>query len=244
MTFGIASTEVQTMGVDLAGLLRVDDEIRYDNPPYPPGHAPPEPPDPPDAWHKIASINVLGSTITLENPYGFDRGPGTALVKKAWPVVVGIGMSVGRELPDAARPALQNAIPDWVRDHGYRPTENIISTTAGDFRMYAKAFGTEPAYFGPNEGGSDDNMYIVVVEPMRWFVGEEIADIVFRPPIDYVPLPWGDGENVWSGPVPEYVDVIVHIPDESLDIVDEGTGIVLKYGTRRFVQRMRLPGGE
>ena len=165
--------------------------------------------------------------------------------------IVAIGMTENRQLPDDDRPPGHNPLPQWLGKHGYRMTENLVTTTDGTFRMYAKACGVSGAYVGPNEGGLDDHMYIVIVEPMWWFAGEHVADLVFIAPDTYVGEDvnqndiWEDenGDQVWTGGVPAYVDVVLRVPEGDPTELESLTTDMTEGGKRKFAQRIYLPGG-
>ncbi len=74
-------------------------------------------------------------------------------------------------------------------------------------------------------------MYFVLVEPAWWSLGEEAAGLVFYPPTGDLPTD-ADGDGIWTGGVPRYVEATLTIADPKH-----------KTGERVFGQRIAIPAG-
>jgi type II secretory pathway component PulJ len=131
------------------------------------------------------------------------------------PVLVTVGFDEDRTAP----------LPDWASDYEELDDTMVVDFGVNEtFKLCSSACMDAHARLGPSNGGPTDRMYLVIIEPLSWSLGEEAESLVFRAPVGY---------DHAAGGVPEWVEV---------ELTLAGPGRPL--GVRRFAQRIAIPAGE
>lgn len=127
---------------------------------------------------------------------------------------------------DAARASL----PLWLSN--FSQSAGQVVAGGAQYKPYSKACPGGRVYLGPNDGPGS-RMYFVIVEPLWWSVGEDVVDIIFRPPpeAEYT-LDRTEPEKP-VGKVPKWIDIELYMGDPDHPM-----------GRRKYSQRIGIPTGE